>query len=249
MKILALILSFVLLISCAESSFELADDSPLPHYFQIPDSTQRSEYRAEYKLYQNKAELTLYFAADNKKLAEITGNSTVHPKSKKHKAKFESPAFSVFDFNGKKEFLALDEEENEFYVVRENDIVSHFDSIENSTTETYEVNNDVELNDGEKWKANPETISGVQNLQILISDFDQTENSDSLSKLSNSLETEFKLIFKNCTMTGAAHDQLHNYLLPMLGMMKKLKTPPLENQQEQLVKMVSYLLRFDEYFN
>ena len=173
----------------------------------------------------------------------------VHPNSKKHKAKFESPAFSVFDFNGKKEFLALDEEENEFYVVRENDIVSHFDSIENSTTETYEVNNDVELNDGEKWKANPETISGVQNLQILISDFDQTENSDSLSKLSNSLETEFKLIFKNCTMTGAAHDQLHNYLLPMLGMMKKLKTPPLENQQEQLVKMESYLLRFDEYFN
>ena len=249
MKALALILSSFILISCAESSYELADDSPLPHYFQIPDSTERSAYRAEYKLYQDKAELTLYFAADNKKLAEITGNSTTHPSSKKHKAKFESPIFSVFNFNGEKEFLALNEEENKFSVVLESDVISHFDSINNSTTETLELTNDVELNDGAKWKANPETISGVQNLQVLIYDFDQTENSDSLSKLSNSLETEFKLIFKKCTMTGAAHDQLHNYLLPMLGMMKKLKTPPLENQQEQIVKMEGYLLRFEEYFN
>lgn len=248
MKFFAFLILSLLLVSCAESSFELADNSPLPHYFQIPDSTERSDYTVEYKLYQNKAELSLYSVSTNKKLAEITGNSTRHPSSKKHKVKFEEPHFSVFDFNGEKEFFALIENTKEFSVVHETDIVTYFDSIGKTNAETFEVNTDVELNNGKKWQANPETVSGIANLQTLIANFNSSDSSDSLSKLSTSLETEFKLIFKNCTMTGAAHDQLHNYLLPMLGMMKKLKTPPLENQQRELKKMEMYLLRFENYF-
>ena len=248
MKFFAFLILSLLLVSCAESSFELADDSPLPHYFQIPDSTERSDYTVEYKLYQNKAELSLYSVSTNKKLAEITGNSTRHPSSKKHKVKFEESNFSVFDFNGEKEFLALNENKKEFSVAQEKDIVAHYDSIGKSNSETFEVSTDVELNSGKKWKANAETITGIKNLQTLIANFNSPDNNDSLVKLSISLENEFKLIFKNCTMTGAAHDQLHNYLLPMLGMMKKLKTPPLENQQKELKKMENYLLRFENYF-
>ena len=33
-------------------------------------------------------------------------------------------------------------------------------------------------------------------------------------KLSESLEQEFTIILQKCTMTGVAHEQLHNFLLP-----------------------------------
>ena len=248
MKTLALILSSFILISCAESSFELADDSPLPHYFQIPDSTNRSDYRVEYRLFQDRAEMALYLASNDKKLAELSGTSTTHSLSKKQKGKDVYPNFSIFNFNGETEILEQRQADNLFYVVHESDIIAHYDSIKALDSKTFEVSTDVELNNGEKWQANPETLAGIANLQSHISNFNQTESSDSLVSLSATLETEFKLIFKNCTMTGAAHDQLHNYLLPMLGMMKKLKTPPLENQQKELMKMEKYLLRFGTYF-
>ncbi len=249
MKTFTLFLFSFLLISCAESSFELADDSPLPHYFQISDSTDRADYRVEYRIYQDRAEMTLYLASSDKKLAELSGISTTHPLSKKNNSQFEYPNFSLFDFNGETEILELRRADAIIYVVHENDIIEYFDSINSIKPETFEVRTDVELNNGEKWKANPETISGVANLKKLITEFNQIDNSDSIADLSSSLETEFKLIFKNCTMTGAAHDQLHNYLLPILGMMKKLKTPPVEDQQNELKKMKKYLTKFDSYFN
>lgn len=248
MKFLALVLTSFILISCVESSFELADESPLPHYFQIPDSTERSDYRVEYLLYQDRAEMILYLASNDKKLAELSGTSTAHPLSKKSKEANAYPSFTIFDFNGETELLEQRQADDIIYVVHENDVISHYDSINSIEQETVVFSSEVELDNGKKWKANPETISGIRILQTLISEFDRSHNSDSLTALSNEMDTEFKLIFKNCTMTGAAHDQLHNYLLPMLGMMKKIETPPLENQKKALVKTEKHLLVFDRYF-
>lgn len=248
MKFLAFALASLVLISCAESRFELADESPLPHYFQIPDSTKRSDYRVEYLLYRDRAEMILFLASNDKKLAELSGTSTTHPLSKKSTEANAYPSFTIFDFNGETEVLEQRKADDIIYVVHENDIIAHYDSINNIKQESVALSSEVQLDNGKKWQANPETTNGIRNLQMLISEFDQPENSDSLVALSNKMDTEFKLIFKNCTMTGAAHDQLHNYLLPMLGMMKKIETPPLGNQKKALMKTKKHLLMFDRYF-
>lgn len=248
MKCIALILTSFVLISCAEFRFELADESPLPHYFQIPDSTERSDYRVEYLLYRDRAEMILYFASTNKKLAELSGTSTTHPLSKKSKEANAYPSFTIFDFNGETELLEQRQADDIIYVVHENDIIAHYDSINNIEKESVTLSSEVQLDNGEKWQANRETVNGIKNLQTLISEFDHSNNSDSLIALSSEMDTEFKLIFKNCTMTGAAHDQLHSYLLPMLGMMKKVETPSLENQKKALMKTKKHLLMFDRYF-
>jgi hypothetical protein len=71
----------------------------------------------------------------------------------------------------------------------------------------------VSLNEGQLWEANAETTQGIKNMQQLITDY-STESGNSEELISN-LKAEFSMIFKKCTMTGEAHEQLHNYLIPL----------------------------------
>ncbi|WP_291117944.1 hypothetical protein [Flavobacterium sp. UBA6135] len=71
----------------------------------------------------------------------------------------------------------------------------------------------VTLNNGRLWEANDATVQGIKNMQHLMDDF-TIQNGDA-EKLIADLKAEFAMIFKKCTMTGEAHDQLHNYLLPL----------------------------------
>ena len=71
----------------------------------------------------------------------------------------------------------------------------------------------VRIENGEKWIANPETTEGISNMQNLVSTFKPGEHSlENRQELKNKLDDEFKNIFKQCTMKGEAHNQLHNYL-------------------------------------
>lgn len=71
----------------------------------------------------------------------------------------------------------------------------------------------VSLNNGQRWKANPETTSGIANMVTILSAYDPATGDPTVLK--ETLEAEFGLIFERCTMEGEAHNQLHNYLLPI----------------------------------
>jgi hypothetical protein len=96
----------------------------------------------------------------------------------------------------------------------------------------------VSLNKGQLWKANPETTLGINALQKIILESGEEE---SASILKDKLNSEFALIFKKCTMKGEAHNQLHNYLIPL-----KLKIDNLEDSNKAEIKkeIITYL---DEY--
>jgi hypothetical protein len=102
---------------------------------------------------------------------------------------------------------------------------------------------EVELNEGEPWPANAETITGIDNLKQLAERFDSS--SDSYEELQSQMREEFSLIFKNCTMKGEAHEQLHNYLLPLMDFFGELTT---SNQDAALTAIRKHLAQFDEYF-
>ena len=102
----------------------------------------------------------------------------------------------------------------------------------------------VQLDNGKKWKANVETITGISNM----SSFVQTGIAGKMdaSKLVDSLQVEFKTIFDKCTMTGESHNQLHNFLIPIKGQLEKLKSG---NTDAKIFKeMQEYLLTFKNYF-
>jgi hypothetical protein len=100
----------------------------------------------------------------------------------------------------------------------------------------------VELDNGAKWTANPETTQSISAMQNFLKNQSHKLSS---AEIKVELLNEFKLIFKNCTMTGAAHDQLHNYLLPLRDKINALNE---NNREAALTELHNYLNSYNRYF-
>lgn len=106
----------------------------------------------------------------------------------------------------------------------------------------------LKLNNGDLWMANAETTDGIQKMSQLVANFTDTENMEAYRELKAKLEAEFGTIISKCTMTGAAHDQLHNYLLPMKPLFKDLAAEDLETRKSGLEKLTKHLSEYSAYF-
>ena len=102
----------------------------------------------------------------------------------------------------------------------------------------------VKLDNGNTWAANVETTDGIRSMQAILNDFDPA--TDDGTVLKEELEAEFNEIFAKCTMTGEAHDQLHNFLIPVHGMLDKFGSTSTDAQREELAK---YLGTYGNYFH
>ncbi|MEP6793300.1 MAG: hypothetical protein ABJB16_03165 [Saprospiraceae bacterium] len=100
------------------------------------------------------------------------------------------------------------------------------------------------LNNGLKWQANRETTEGIQNMQKRVDEYIANAGVDH-KLLSENLEKEFSTIFEKCTMTGEAHTQLHNYLLPLRDRIGHLKE---KGDTESVKSIQSYLAEYLNYF-
>jgi hypothetical protein len=107
---------------------------------------------------------------------------------------------------------------------------------------------ELSLNSGEPWEANLETTEGIGQMRDKMDGFDQEADQASYQLLSDELSQEFALIFKNCTMTGPAHDQLHNYLLPMRTHFKQMKSENLEERRTGYNALRERLNEYKVYF-
>lgn len=102
----------------------------------------------------------------------------------------------------------------------------------------------VQLDNGNTWAANAETTQGIAAMQALLQGFDPA--TDDGIVLKEELEAEFKGIFDKCTMTGEAHEQLHNYLKPVHAMLESMGPDPKEADRQQ---MADYLGTYTKYFH
>lgn len=114
--------------------------------------------------------------------------------------------------------------------------------------ETHESDAVLKLNNGDLWMANAETTEGIQKMSQLVANFTDTENMEAYPELKTKLEAEFGTIISKCTMTGEAHDQLHNYLLPMKPLFKDLAAEDLATRKAGLEKLTKHLSEYSAYF-
>jgi hypothetical protein len=114
--------------------------------------------------------------------------------------------------------------------------------------ESHESEAVLKLNNGDLWMANAETTEGVQKMSQLVANFSDTENMEAYRELKSTLEAEFGSIISKCTMTGEAHDQLHNYLLPMKPLFKDLAAEDLATRKSGLEKLTKHLSEYSAYF-
>lgn len=118
------------------------------------------------------------------------------------------------------------------------------DENDNSTEIAQSNDNELVLNNGEKWQANPETIEGIHQMLQIVNNY-KASGSDN-TELGHVLQEEMNKIFSSCTMKGEAHNQLHNYLLPLIDKIDAIKGVEVTNLQ--IEELETYLHNFDQYF-
>ncbi|MCM4167449.1 hypothetical protein KCTC52924_01056 [Arenibacter antarcticus] len=94
------------------------------------------------------------------------------------------------------------------------------------TNQDLHLNNDwvseIALNNGIKWEANLETTTGVAAMSKLISE-SKTTSTEDYKRLGNALNEVKNTLVKECTMTGASHDNLHVFLHPLIEKIELLQ--------------------------
>ena len=113
----------------------------------------------------------------------------------------------------------------------------------------HEHTNHVTLNNGDKWQANPETNEGISRMEAIIQDELSANEEINCKQVKEKLLVEYNYIIKECTMTGEAHDQLHNYLLPLSDYFKELDTVDQATCKNTMDKIGNYIADYNNYFN
>jgi len=121
-------------------------------------------------------------------------------------------------------------------------------AVEVSAEEEPQSPNTLTLNEGEKWAANAETTQGVNNMRALMASYEGNEKIEKFQELQDTLQSEFQLIFKRCTMTGEAHNQLHHFLIPIKESFAGLKSKNMAEAQRTYQALKQHLELYNQYF-
>lgn len=108
---------------------------------------------------------------------------------------------------------------------------------------------EISLDQGAKWTANIETTAGVSDMLALIesSKADATVNHQ---KLGDGLNEIKNMIVKECTMTGASHDNLHIWLYPLISKIELLQKAESRESGIRLTEEIQdHLEKYYDYFN
>jgi hypothetical protein len=99
------------------------------------------------------------------------------------------------------------------------------------------------------WKANEYTSIGMKNMIKLMQDLAINKaNSKDFDLLTENLKNEFTLIFQKCTMKGEAHNQLHNFLIPINNEFETLGSGDLETAKVSYDRLLKHLKTYSLYF-
>jgi len=106
----------------------------------------------------------------------------------------------------------------------------------------------VKLNGSEKWIANIETTEGIIKMQLIMNSFSDEESINEYKLLKEKLEVEFTNIFTLCTMKGESHNQLHNYLKPIIPFFDGLDSNELITCKTNFNNLENHLKEYSNFF-
>lgn len=106
----------------------------------------------------------------------------------------------------------------------------------------------LELNNGKKWQVDPPMMAHIHNIRNPVMAFKSSAEQDHAA-LAATVQENLGRLVENCTMEGKAHDELHKWLMPFLGLSAdyvKATTPVV--QQAKYAEIRNALTVFDQYF-
>jgi|GEM_PF-527127 len=128
----------------------------------------------------------------------------------------------------------------------------HLSDAESHHNKTGDLENswldEIKLDEGKLWMANPETITGVERMRKNIHTT-ELSGTESYKALAEKLNEDKNYIVKECTMEGASHDNLHIWLHPLIEKIESLSKVESANEGQILVNDIEErLTRFYDYF-
>lgn len=126
-------------------------------------------------------------------------------------------------------------------------------------TETKDVNKEdehhhhdeaeaIQLNNGAKWKVEVNMLTYIRSIETSINNF-KTPTVENFKKLSSVIAENLTGLTSNCTMEGPAHDELHKWLVPFLGLSEKFENETdIKNMQAIFDEMKNSFVTFNTYF-
>lgn len=106
----------------------------------------------------------------------------------------------------------------------------------------------VKLNNGAKWEANVETTNGIGFMLGSVGDTPTQPTIEDFRALHKTLNVRFQTILQRCTMTGEAHNQLHNYLMPLKDKIDLLASADLDVCNKMLPELKEYIMKYSHFF-
>ncbi len=106
----------------------------------------------------------------------------------------------------------------------------------------------LELNNGKKWVMAKPMMVHIQTLEKRVQDFERTPGGDD-AVLAQEVQEDLGRLVTSCTMEGKAHDELHKWLMPLLGVSAeyaKATDPTVQKEKRQEIR--DSLQVFHSYF-
>ena len=109
---------------------------------------------------------------------------------------------------------------------------------------THPHKTNLQLNDGKKWKVNPEMKPQLRKASDLLSDFVLQQNTN-YRQLAEALQAQNNALIQSCTMEGKSHDELNKWLHPHLELVHQLAKASDHKEASQLLSLLKR--SFDTY--
>lgn len=98
---------------------------------------------------------------------------------------------------------------------------------------------EIPLNDGQKWKMDDHTRS------MFVAMTERVKAGGDAAEVGKGLKSDLDQLIQGCTMEGAAHDQLHVYLVSFIPAVEKAAST---GSPESLKKAEDLLSKYPQYF-
>ncbi|MFI5172305.1 MAG: hypothetical protein ACHQFW_07930 [Chitinophagales bacterium] len=104
------------------------------------------------------------------------------------------------------------------------------------------------LNDGKKWKTNPETTEGIDGMLQKMNNFNFPSDTIAYHTFADSLMNDYSYILQHCEYMGNAHELVHAYLYPMQELIMPMQIGGEITCENLFPKLKEYLEKYHEYF-
>lgn len=105
------------------------------------------------------------------------------------------------------------------------------------------------LDKGEKWQVPNDMMSIVKIQQQMVIDY-QAEGDTTFLKLGNGLDSLCTSLIQSCTMTGEAHNVLHEWLIPYWTTIDSVNASGNSQEAAKFIdQLADHFNVFDTYFN